>query len=159
MIDKKQKIDCGTYYKISILNKKRIKIGVLKIDKIDYDKIKNYGWNINGWGYVQATINKKSIKIHKILMPIKDKIVDHINRNRLDNCRSNLRYTSRSINSLNKNTTKRNKANCNGVNYYNIQAKWRCDITINGKRIFLGYFSNKLLAISVRKEAESKYLS
>ena len=76
-----------------------------------------------------------------------DKIyIDHINRNKLDNRRSNLRIATKSQNGLNREESV-------GVSWRKERNKWRARITINGKEQFLGHFNNWEEAIQARKEA------
>ena len=75
-------------------------------DLEDYDKIKDYAWGINNkTGYLQAKISNSTSKvyIHRVIMePIPDgMIIDHINGNRLDNRKSNLRYVTPKQNAWN----------------------------------------------------------
>lgn len=66
----------------------------------------------DGRGYHRIDINGKHNKLHRLVAsrflpaPTEEKmIIDHIDRNRLNNCASNLRWCSQSVN--NKNRTPR----------------------------------------------------
>jgi len=64
--------------------------------------------------------------------------IDHINHDKLDNQRSNLRSVTRSQNKMNTPITKANKSGVKGVWWDKIRSKWHVIIRINGKSKFLG---------------------
>lgn len=93
---------------IEINNNKLGKLECL-IDKEDIEKIKDYFWNVridkrhNSTVYVESHKNKKRIHLHKLVLNCeKENIVDHINRNGLDNRKQNLRIVTQSQNCLNR---------------------------------------------------------
>ena len=72
------------------------------IDLGDVSFCKRFCWRISNKGYVTTTINRKSKHLHRLIMnPNTDEEIDHINRNKLDNRKSNLRICNRSINMQN----------------------------------------------------------
>lgn len=71
-------------------------------DKDDYDKVKNHCWMISDNGYVVSRYNGKTIRFHIVIMGKRDGfVIDHINRKKNDNRKSNLRYATKSQNSIN----------------------------------------------------------
>ena len=68
---------------------------------------------------------------------------DHINGHGWDNRKSNLRIATCSQNQMNKKKQKNNTSGYVGVNWRNDRKKWRALINVNGKRTYLGLFSNK----------------
>lgn len=94
-------------------------------DLEDYDNIKNYCWHLDE--YLTTTINHKRIKLHRLLLNAKDgEIVDHINRNVLDNRKENLRLVTSEENCRNRGITERNKIGIIGISRRN--NKWRANI-------------------------------
>jgi hypothetical protein len=81
--------------------------------------------------------------------------VDHINRDALDNRRSNLRICTAAENYRNKSVRTDNKSGTPGVSWNG--KKWAVIITVSGKVMNLGRFKNIEDAITLRKEAEDKY--
>lgn len=73
------------------------------VDKNDYDKVCDYCWSKQKNGYITASVDGKSKTMHRFLMsPPPEKVVDHINHNRADNRRSNLRICTTAENARNR---------------------------------------------------------
>jgi hypothetical protein len=84
-------------------------------------------------------------------------LTDHINRNRLDNRKTNLRVCNSSQNGFNKGFRSDNKTGIIGVHWDRERKRWFASIGINKKHIALGRFKSKQKAIMIRKEAERRY--
>ena len=126
-------------------------------DKEDFDKIKDYCWCVDAYGYVVAN-TKKTIRFHRLIMDCpEDRVVDHINRVKHDNRKSNLRICTQAENSKNLSISKNNTSGITGVSWYKKNSKWIAQIRINRKLVHLGYFENLEDAAKARKEAEEKY--
>jgi hypothetical protein len=90
--------------------------------------------------------------LHRVIMGAgKGEIVDHINRDRLDNRRANLRLCSSAQNTWNAKTRRDNAAGVRGV-WEHSPGCWSAVIFVNGQRIPLGTFRSK-------HEAAIAYLS
>ena len=83
-----------------------------------------------------------------------DKDVDHINHNKKDNRKQNLRIVSRQENMCNTSIQSNNKS---GVHFDKRFYKWVAQISYKGKKIYLGSFLKFDDAVKARKEAEEKY--
>lgn len=127
-------------------------------DLEDYDKIKGYCWYEDFFGYVVNIYKRKNLKLHKLITGTnKTQIIDHINRNRLDNRKSNLRICTNQENSFNSKLSKNNKSGIKGVYWNKEKLKWEARIFINNKGKFLGYFNDKESAYQKRLDAEKLY--
>lgn len=151
---------CKDYTKMIIISKKYGKKEVL-IDTDKREKVEKIFWHLarmyNNYfvvvGWNKET--KKEIKLHRYLTNCPSKeIVDHINRNPLDNRVQNLRCTGRSENSLNSNLNKLSKSGHKGITLRHRKnySKYQVRIMINKKSISLGYFDNLDKAIKTRQE-------
>ena len=91
------------YYELHIFSIKHGEFVAL-IDVESYDKIKNIHWGVEFDGYNWYVRNRsKNLKLHRFLTDCpNDKIIDHINRNTLDNRLSNLRVCTFSENNANR---------------------------------------------------------
>lgn len=127
-------------------------------DLEDYDKIKNYSWSVNKDGYIVAYIDKDNpvCLLHRLIIKT-DKQVDHINHNKSDNRKYNLREVTATQNSMNKELLSQNTSGVTGVDWVQHINKWRARIKVNGKEMHLGVFELFEDAVKVRKEAEDKY--
>ena len=126
-------------------------------DKEDYDKIKDYYWHIrNGYVISKNSSSKKIVHMHRLLLPT-DKMVDHINHNKADNRKCNLRPVTVAQNGYNRKISSHNTSGVNGVSYDNYYKKWRAYIGLGNKDIKLGFFKNFDDAVKARKEAEERY--
>lgn len=128
-------------------------------DLDDYDKIKNYCWyeivNTNS-DYHGIVTNFKS-KMVRMSHVICGKYYDHINRNPLDNRKSNLRPANYTENARNYSIQQNNTSGYSGVSWDKERLKWVSYIIINKKRKKLGRFTNKEEAIKARLLAEAEH--
>ena len=82
---------------------------------------------------------------------------DHINRDRLDNRRCNLRPATHSQSACNRGKPKNNTSGYHGVWWEKRREKWFVRISVKKKPIFLGYFDDLKEAARVYNEAVLKY--
>lgn len=130
-------------------------------DKEDYDLIKEFCWRVNKYGYVVTSTfnertnkNNKIIKLHRFIMNCSDGfVVDHINGNKLDNRKCNLRICKQENNTKNHKLYKTNSSGVSGITWNKNNQNWR--VRIGNQNI--GSFSNFNDAIKARKVAEEKY--
>lgn len=106
----------------------KVKNKTVLIDDEDVDIFNKYKWHISDSGYVvwRGLINgkKKTVRLHRLIMHAdEDQIVDHINRDKLDNRKSNLRFTTYADNL--KNTSRYENAKC--YYYDNTRQRWTID--------------------------------
>lgn len=79
--------------------------------------------------------------LHRFLTdPPKGIEVDHINRNGMDNRRSNLRCATRSQNACNQRLNRGNSVGLKGVSWHGGVGRFRAYIRLNGHQKHLGYF-------------------
>ena len=84
-------------------------------------------------------------------------MTDHINRNKLDNRRSNLRICTPKENLQNSSIRTTNKSGATGVYYVPKVNKWRAQITIDGKTKYIGIFTSFEDAVIARRKSEQIY--
>ena len=129
-------------------------------DKEDYDLIKKFCWRENiSNGYIVTSYNNKTCcGMHRMIMGVKDnEYIDHINRNKTDNRKCNLRISTIQQNNCNKDHNNKYSSGHKGISWNKSMNKWETYIDKNYQRIRLGYFNNLDEAIRVREEAEDKY--
>lgn len=124
------------------------------IDDEDIIKVCGHDWSKHSGGYAYGYVNNKSVLLHRFLMPLQE--VDHINRDKLDNRRCNLRYVTRAENNYNQPLRIDNTSGFKGIRWQETHKAWRARTIVNGKEIHLGYFQKLEDAIIARESAERK---
>jgi hypothetical protein len=96
------------------------------------------------------------LRMHRIILNTPDGMeTDHINLNRLDNRRCNLRICTKSQNRKNYSKRSDNTSGFKGVTKNN--RNWRAHINKDGESINLGTFKTKEMATRAYDEAARKY--
>ena len=92
--------------------------------------------------YARSDEGGNYLLMHRLIMNApKGVVVDHINKNGLDNRMSNLRLATYVQNAANRGPDKRNLLGIKGVSKR--REKYKARIFDNGKQIFLGSFDTK----------------
>jgi len=125
------------------------------VDEADFDWLNQWKWFYLNPGYAARSvrIGKKVIKIlmhREITKAPKGMETDHINENKVDNRRINLRVCTKGQNNRNRGKLSTNTSGYKGVYWHKYSKKWTASIAYNGKKYFLGYFVDK-------KEAAKAY--
>lgn len=125
----------------------------------DFEEVSKFKWFLHVLGYVYRPKRKNNISVggiylHRVIMQEPRGIVDHINRDKLDNRRENLRIASRSQNALNAGLPLNNTSGFRGVDFDRARAKWSARIKVSKRQHCLGRFSDKRDAIRARALAE-----
>lgn len=113
-------------------------------------------------GYLRIMVDGVKYQLHNLAWiymtgNAPKSLIDHKDRNNLNNSFSNLREADFSQNCFNRGLTKRSTSGVHGVTWSKKEKKWRVRIGMYGKTHYLGYFKDKEDAIRVRIEAEDKY--
>lgn len=130
--------------KIELVNNK----GIAVVDNEDFEKVSAVkSWSINNYGYAKRTIEGKTVYMHAFIIgkAPKGMNIDHINRNKLDNRRSNLRYLRYSDNHLNVDRVNRMSGYV-GVSWNERDKRWRARIKHQGKCVYDKGFKTALEA-------------
>lgn len=121
-----------------IISSKKYGLFTVFIDIDDVGLLKPHIWFIQDYNRktIATKINKKSVYLHRFIMDCpSDKVIDHINHNRLDNRKNNLRICTQKENMNNL------LPNCKRGKYiFQVGNKFRVRVPQNGKNLHLGYF-------------------
>lgn len=131
-------------------------MGDVLVDTEDVYLLTRYTWHIKKTGHVRTRINGKNTYLHSLILNARS-LIDHINRNPLDNRRINLRLATKSTNAMNTDIREDNTSGYKGISWSKSRFKWEVYITANKKTIKLGRYLDINEAIKVRLEAEIKY--
>lgn len=132
------------------------------VDEADFEAITALTWYAGKNGYAACDLRRDGKRIrltmHRYLLNAPaGSYVDHINGNKLDNRRENLRLCTNQENLRNAGRSKANTSGFKGVSYDKPRDKWAAYICPNGSKIFLGRFANAEAAARAYDEAALKY--
>ena len=138
---------------------------VALVDDADYEMVSKHSWRLHKRGYVVCGVSKsgkqRTLRLHRVIMGVTDpKIeVDHINQDKLDNTRKNLRLCTRQNNSFNRGKYKKNASSQYvGVHYRADIKRWAAAIMYNYKAIYIGVFKQeKDAALAYNKKAKELF--
>ena len=129
------------------------------VDDEDFDRVNQYRWS-NSHGYANTIIKGKKVKLHRFIMDIVDVpeiVIDHINRDTLDNRKCNLRKCSKKENCRNRKGLDNSSSIYKGVSL-NYNKKWKATIYCDCKNIYVGIFNTEVeAAIAYNNIAKSIY--
>jgi len=110
------------------------------VDAADYEWLSQWKWHLRG-GYAGRWDGKrkKTVYMHReIMKPPKGMIVDHKNRNKLDDTRDNLRNATHAENMRNKGKQHGASSRFHGVSYHKARNKYLAHICCEGRAYGLG---------------------
>lgn len=150
---------CVTIIRMKTIQLTQNKITI--IDDEDFELISQYKWYYgNRYALSGSKIKGKqcTVYMHRLVMNAQEgDEVDHINLDKLDNRKLNLRFCTRSGNMQNSKKHKNNTSGHKGVYWNKYAKKWRAQIVLNYKLIYLGYFKNIEDAVDAYAKASKKY--
>lgn len=132
------------------------------IDRQDYEWVRRVNLSVDKKGYVYCLYSS----LHRHVMGVtvdENLMVDHINGNKLDNRRTNLRIATAHENATNQAPVKiRRHSRYRGVSKaserQNLDKKWCAGIYIKGKNYYLGYWLTEKEAALAYDKAVRKFL-
>lgn len=113
----------------------------------DFKMVSKYHWYLHTNGYVRCSTPTKMYLHRLILSPKENELCDHINGDRLDNQRKNLRICTQSQNFMNVGKRKHNTSGFKGVCFDRTRVKWIAQIQKDGVNINIGRFEKKINAV------------
>jgi hypothetical protein len=134
--------------------KKRLRIAWAIIDETDLPLVEPYLWRLHNAGYAWVYTDAKGrhgTSMHRHLCGLAaddPREVDHLNGDRLDNRRSNLRVCTRAENAQNS-PSRFGTSRHRGVSWNFKREKWVAQGKINGRNYYLGQFDDELAAARV----------
>lgn len=133
------------------------------VDDNDFEWLNQWKWYL-GSNKRYATrcksrkLGKKRVYLHRLIMDAKKgEEVDHINGDKIDNRRENLRICTTMQNKHNYKIPITNTSGYKGVGWHKRDKKWTARIRVNYKLIHLGYYVDKIEAALAYNKAAIKY--
>lgn len=135
------------------------------VDDSDYARVSEYKWYYSNTGYAYHGTCKKgkreTLLMHRfILNAPKNKYVDHINHDTLDNRRCNIRICSHQQNASNVLPHRRAISRFKGVGLRKDISvnKWQARIYVRGTHKSIGFFKTEIeAAVAYNKEAAKMF--
>lgn len=119
---------------------------VALVDDEDYEYLNQWKWQFSS-GYARRNIRllngkRSSQSMHRLILnvPSLEFLVDHINGNKLDNRKENLRTCDSCENAWNRGVKKENKLRIKGVSFKKEHSRYVAVIQVKKKQLHLGYF-------------------
>jgi 5'(3')-deoxyribonucleotidase len=145
------------FAEVILYNKECKEIARTIIDKDDVNKVKDIAWSVDNYGYAHTSGCHKRMHQYIINYDTNIYVIDHINRNKLDNRKINLRLCTKLENNRNIEIQKNNSSGFVGVHYDSNCRLWRARITVNYKSIYIGSYKTFDEAVKSRILAEIEY--
>lgn len=120
----------------NMYNQKNVFTTSFIADLEDIEKLKYHKWRLNKDGYAITGQSAISRNASNVILGIDsrktDLVIDHINGNRLDNRKCNLRIVTRQQNTLNRHQDSNSKSPTKGIYWNTSRNRWESKITFNG---------------------------
>jgi len=136
------------------------------IDAEDFPHISQYNWRCKLDGNTYYAYTTRSVKgrqrkifMHRLILNApRNKLVDHIDGNGLNNRKANLRLCNHKQNGWNRRPNSRGYSKYKGVSWHKGNKKWRAAIRKSYKLTHLGYFDSEIeAALAYDKKAKELF--
>lgn len=129
------------------LTGKRGKGKFVIVDDEDFVRVTKIKWHFDG-RYAAWKPKTGKVYLHRFIMGKGKKDIDHINRDKLDCRKENLRFVTRSVNIFNKGMNKNNTSGIKGVYWHRGAKKWMVLIGNNYLGVFKNFNEAKAIAMT-----------
>ena len=133
------------------------------VDDEDFDALALHKWSVTGQAkyafrnYRRHDGAKRALFMHRVILEAPHHLqVDHVNRDGLDNRRSNLRLATQAQNNWNA-ICRKHSSRFKGVSWYKRDKLWEAAIKIHDRRLFLGRFQDEIEAARAYDEAAKEF--
>lgn len=126
------------------------------VDDGDFVELSKHRWYYHK-GYAVRNVwsdgKQHTVFMHRLINHTPSGLdTDHINRNKLDNQKHNLRSCDRTTNVNNTGARRTSKSGIKGIYWHTNEKRWRAQKTVGGRKYFIGRFNSS-------EEAEIAYLN
>jgi hypothetical protein len=129
------------------------------IDSSDYKIVSSFSWYYHeGYARYSTIQNAKSFLMHRLLTGAGEDIqIDHRDMDGLNNTQGNLRFATHGQNQQNRRKHKLMSSHFKGVYFKKSKMIWAAQLSINKKKIHLGYFYSEIDAAIAYNDAATIY--
>lgn len=115
------------------------------VDAADYEWLSQWNWHVTSGGYPARSGPGKQIFMHREITQAPTKmVVDHVDGNKANNCRFNLRVCTRKENQGNMRKQRGAYSRFKGVSYCKRHAKCFAQCDFGGRHRWLGFFDSEV---------------
>jgi hypothetical protein len=125
--------------------------GTILVDDDDWEYLNEFSWYISHTGYSYTGIwmkfkqTTKQVKMERFIMRVpKGFIIDHINGNRCDNRKENLRLVTKQENNINRCKRSGCPTTYKGLTWIAKERRWKVRVKLDGKEYYVGRFVNEI---------------
>ena len=145
--------------------------GYAIVDAEDFERVNAFNWHMSKKGYARRNVwldgkygKCTTIFMHNFILGIdiskRDRLVDHIDQDKLNNRKSNFRIVTDSESQQNRSKYEGEYTSPYvGVYWKKEYGKWAAQINVNKRRLHLGYFMTIEEAYRARLSAEEQYFT
>lgn len=134
------------------------------IDAADEPLLGTAPWHVTARGYAARWMGRKNgqgtfVRLHRLITGAPVGVeVDHINRDTLDNRRSNLRLVSHAENVQNRPRHRGGTSRYRGVYWDDERQTWRAEVRVDGRKIRVGRFADEAAAGDAARTARARLM-
>lgn len=131
------------------------------VDEADYLLVSRFRWHKSRAGYAATRASSgrygRVLLLHRLILPVPAGLLtDHVNRNKLDNRRTNLRVATHAQNGYNARKPSNSRTLYRGVSL-TLSGRWRARISVDGTAKLLGRFDSPEEAARAHDTAARKF--
>ncbi len=134
-------------------------VAYAKVDDSDLDIALGIRWFLADTGYARESAGGRRY-LHRVLMQAAlgpGLQVDHINRDRLDNRRANLRVVTLAQNRQNQGAS--GASPYRGVSFHRASGKWFAQVKVAGQRVHASYHRDEIDAARAAEAARAEHMT
>ncbi len=142
------------------LRRARVVVAHALIDDQDADRVLARTWRLTPRGYAMASIDQtRNVLMHRLILDAPaGMVVDHVNGDKLDNRRENLRLVTQAQNTQNVPARAKSTSRYRGVSWRSSKGRWVAQARVNNRVHHLGYFDDELKAARVAAEFRAAHM-
>lgn len=138
---------------------------VALVDDEDYERLSVYNWHVVN-GYAKRKVDDRDLAMSRDILGVPNGtghavVVDHINGDKLDNRRQNLRICTQGENVVNSRKRRTHRGRPPGSTHKGVSRngphRWRARIVVDGHERFLGNFNSEAQAAEAYRAAAREY--
>ena len=141
-----------------------------QVDGQDVDHVSKFRWSLHNRGYAITGGGNSKVLMHRLILGLANEPgqgrgsgagqlqADHINGDKLDNRRSNLRVVTNQENHQNRQSGAAGTSRYRGVSRHSSSGKWQAKVKAKGKAHWGGYYDSELEAAVAAWELRQRLL-